>query len=464
MSARAASAPPGSSGASVAPSPTADHYAINIGDTVSPDHPSAGAGIISKPGEKETYAFSGRAGSIIYVKVGPCDGAAPAFDLRDPANNLVDGNLGCGDFGPVTLRNSGTYRIVASAEKGAAHYTFSLRPTTVDQYSIKIGDTVSPDHPSTGAGIIGQAGERQSYSFAARAGTIVYFKVGPCEGGPVSFDFLNPANNNIGGVYSCGDFGPVTLSSAGTYRLLAKADRGSSARYTVSLLATRFDQYSIKIGDTVSPDHPSPGAGVITELGQRQAYSFQGRAGDVVYLGLGPCEGASPSFDLLRPDGSVLEAQLATCHVDIGRQTLPVPGTYRIVASTDKAAVASRYGFYLLAVPPDEHFAVHLPLTVSPDVPARSAGHIRAKGAQQSFDFTANPGTVVHIESKCSCPNLAVRAASVGDNGRFGWFDLVNLKNDWKLPAGGSYAIQVRSNGYVGNYSFTASQSDPQRH
>jgi PAS fold len=62
------------------------------------------------------------------------------------------------------------------------------------------------------------------------------------------------------------------------------------------------------------------------------------------------------------------------------------------------------------------------------------------------------------------CPNLAVRATSVGDNSRFGYFDLNYLKGDWKLPAGGRYTVQVRSTGYTGNYSFTATQVVPQHH
>ena len=172
------------------------------------------------------------------------------------------------------------------------------------------------------------------------------------------------------------------------------ADRGSDARFTLSLLRARLDQYSIKIGDTISPDHPAKGAGVITELGQKQSYSFAGRVGEVLWFQLGPCEGAMPSFDLLAPNGNKLD--FAGCHPgvsrqDLGRQILPTTGQYRIVAGTDKSNVSSRYSFYVHEVPGDEHFSARLPLNVSPGAPSRTAGHIAAQGAQQFFDFTPVP-------------------------------------------------------------------------
>ena len=229
---------------------------------------------------------------------------------------------------------------------------------------------------------------------------------------------------------------------------------------------TSADHYFINIGDAVSPGHPAEGAGVIHALGQKQYYSFGGKAGELIYLGVGPCEGAQPNFDLFDPSNNLLANVIGNCHADIGRQKLPVTGTYSIITSTDKANINSRYDFFLHTIPPDQHFSVRLPLTVAPGSPALSAGRITAEGAQQFYDFSAPAGVTVHIEGKCvtaSCPNLAIRASGVADDSaRF--FDFNYLTNDWKLPAGGEYTIQVRSNGYVGPYSFTASAATPENH
>jgi hypothetical protein len=50
-----------------------------------------------------------------------------------------------------------------------------------------------------------------------------------------------------------------------------------------------------------------------------------------------------------------------------------------------------------------------------------------------------------------------------GDSSRLGFVDLMNMKQDWTLPAGADYTIQVRSNGYTGGYAFTASPAQAPR-
>jgi hypothetical protein len=117
----------------------------------------------------------------------------------------------------------------------------------------------------------------------------------------------------------------------------------------------------------------------------------------------------------------------------------------------------------LRSVPRDQHFAVRLPLTVSPDAPTRGAGRITAQGAEQFYDFTAPAGSRVSIEGKCSqpCPNLEIRVTTDGDTTLLGLLGLEHLNFDWRVPSGGQYAIEVRSTGYIGNYAFTASEAKP---
>jgi RHS repeat-associated protein len=334
-----------------------------------------------------------------------------------------------------------------------------IRPSTTDEFSIKIGESVSADRPAKGAGIISRATQKQSYSFAGRSGESLYVSVGPCHGAALSLELRKSDNTVIDGVNSCRDFGPLILPAAGTYKIVAAASGGT--RYSFSLRSAALNQFSIKIGDAISADHPT-GAGIIAQSGQRQSYSFDARAGEVVYLGIGPCEGAVPAFDLLLPDDHFLDGQIG-CH-DLGREVLPQTGQYRLVAKSDKEPV--RYGFFLHSVPADQHFIIRPPQTVSPDAPARGAGHITAQGAQQFYDFTATPGSKVLVEGKCGtpCPNLGIRVTSIGDTGSRGFLGLDHLNFDWRLPAGGQYTIQVRSDGYVGDYSFAASQAKATNH
>jgi hypothetical protein len=57
-----------------------------------------------------------------------------------------------------------------------------------------------------------------------------------------------------------------------------------------------------------------------------------------------------------------------------------------------------------------------------------------------------------------------IRATSVGDLSANFFFDLNSTNGDWTLPEGGKYMIEVRSNGYVGNYSFIATEAASHRH
>jgi hypothetical protein len=323
----------------------------------------------------------------------------------------------------------------------------------VDQYSINLGDTVSADRPAKAAGAILKAGQKQAYSFSAHAGDNIYVAVGPCSGGTPNFTLFKPDNGVLDGVGACRDFGPVTLPVTGTYRVVTGAN-SAPAHYGFSLRAAILNQFSIKVGDSISPDHPT-GAGIITQQGQRQSFGFAARAGDIVYVGIGPCDGGLFSFDLRTPQNRVLDA--ASCH-DIERQVLPESGTYQIVTKT--ALPPARYSFFIHEVPADQHFAVRFPITVSAESPGKGAGHITAQGAQQFYDFAAAPGSAVHIEGKCipACPNLEIRATSAGDNSRLGFLPLDHLNFDWKLSSGGKYTVQVRSVGYVGNYTFNVSQ------
>ena len=219
---------------------------------------------------------------------------------------------------------------------------------------------------------------------------------------------------------------------------------------------TSIGHYDLHIGDTISPDHPT-GAGIIMRGAQSQSYSFEGHAGQGVYLTIGPCEGSLFILDIFRPDNHRLDGQIG-CH-DVGRVMLPQTGTYRIVVRTEKDP--ARYTFTLHTVPADQHFTVQLPLAVSPGTPAVGAGKTDALGAQQFYEFDGVAGGKLHIVGKCSqpCQQLELRVSAQADTGDFGALSLWHLDYDWGLPPGGKYVIRIRSTGYVGNYSFTASEA-----
>ncbi|MBV9344427.1 MAG: hypothetical protein JOZ03_05485 [Gammaproteobacteria bacterium] len=423
-------------------------FAIRIGDSVSPGRPAAEAGMIGPQGGKQAYSFVGTQNAHVYLSATDCTGSAIRIDLQDPTGQSLGGRLGCGDVGPVALPRDATYRVVIRAEQ-AAHYGFSLSAAPFDRFEVGIGATVAPDHPP-GAGLIRAPGARQLFGFHADAGARVYVKVGPCEGEGVVFDLEDPSAHSLAGKIGCGDFGPVTLATAGTYQLQVRSDKPPN-RYTFSLLPAHVQRYAITVGDTVSPDHPASGAGVLSEIGQEQWYEFSGHAGEIVYLSSGGCDSGRTYLKLVNPDGTTLASNGGNCSVDAGRAVLPIAGRYHIVASRDASSVRSGYRFALIEVPGDRHFAVHLPFVASKDSPSSGAGLIPGPGAQHFYDFDAHPGSVVHLEGNCSCTGLRVRVVKAGDTGDLGYSELHS--QDWTLPEGGHYTVQVASFGYTGSYT-----------
>jgi hypothetical protein len=196
-----------------------DKFNINIGDSVSLDQPARGAGLLSHAGQTQVYSFSGHAGDSVYVAVGPCDGATPNFTLVKPDNSVLDWVAACHGLGPIKLPISGSYRIEARANTAPARYAFTLHAAALNQFAIKIGDAVSPDHPA-GAGVIKEPGQRQSYSFTARLGDITYLGIGPCDGTPPILDIFAPDNHRVDGQIGCHDLGRVVLPQNGSYRIV----------------------------------------------------------------------------------------------------------------------------------------------------------------------------------------------------------------------------------------------------
>jgi hypothetical protein len=159
-------------------------------------------------------------------------------------------SVGIGTNPAATPRTPGGSAAAANAP--ATNVPATQLPTP-DHYDIKIGDTVSTDHPAKGAGAILKTGQKQTYSFAAEAGDNIYVAVGPCSGTMPGFNLVKPDNGVLDGVGACRDFGPVTLPAAGTYRIVASAS--GTSRYTFSLRTAPLNQFPIKIDDSISPDH-----------------------------------------------------------------------------------------------------------------------------------------------------------------------------------------------------------------
>jgi len=171
---------------------------------------------IAVPGRAVAYTLEADAGQTIFFD--HVDNTEPtrrmAFTLLAP-----DGHTQVfksrSDFGPVTLEQSGTYKLVASPGdsrvSGFQFVVWELDPAQVNGGPLRLGQPVK-GHTSV-------PGQSVSYSLFANSGqTIALDQVEATE----ATEFTLTAPDGTSRVFRTrGDFGPVALNQSGTYTLVA---------------------------------------------------------------------------------------------------------------------------------------------------------------------------------------------------------------------------------------------------
>ena len=109
--------------------PVPDQFEIQIGDTISRDQPGEGAGFIEAPGAHDYYTFTASAGQTVVFRVleTPNTASSLYWRLEDEAENeLFNTCLDCGDQGPITFDQDGTYTIIVGSENNPGLGTYEL--------------------------------------------------------------------------------------------------------------------------------------------------------------------------------------------------------------------------------------------------------------------------------------------------------------------------------------------------
>ena len=274
------------------------------------------------PGKSSTSMAPGH----VSTSSGACWGPRAATSCR-PVHATTSAGRRCRWPAPTPSRSTRT-----GPPRGDYAFTLSaVPPATVS--SISIGADV------TGSISLG-IGEWHHYTFAGSAGQIVYLDgTGACI--DLQWRLLGPEGRNLVQAGACNDIGRQTLPVAGTYTIEVYSDGTATGDYAFTLSAVPpATVSSISIGADVT--------GSISRNGEWHHYTFAGSAGQIVYLdGTGAC--IDLQWRLLGPEGRNL-VQAGACN-DIGRQTLPVAGTYTIEVYSDGTATGD-YAFTLSAVPP----------------------------------------------------------------------------------------------------------------
>jgi hypothetical protein len=312
--------------------------------------------------------------------------------------------------------------------------------TTVEQveerFDAALGVPVEPGDPGPGAGEIDASGQVDVYAFDGQSGDDVFVDMlaingVTCGTGAVEDVELDYALEDPDGVAlvfggynfvplaGCLDGGPVRLPVDGRYELRVgplstDVPTDDTVTYSIAVLPARREEFELALDVPVEPGAPGQGAGEIGSPGQVDVYTFDGAAGDDVFVemlafdgvscGTGGMADTALAYELNAPDGAPLLAVQQTplvssgC-VDAGPIELPIDGRYELQVGA-LSTVTDATATYSIAVrsAPREEFEVALGVPVGPDVPGPGAGEIGSPGQVDVYSFDGAAGDYEFVD------------------------------------------------------------------
>ena len=434
--------------------PSAQSFAISVGDTVSNGVPAAGAGNIESVGSEDRYTLSvGSGGARVYAQ-GLTNGCGCSWSLRSSGGSYQYGfaQQGMSAVNPTWMA-PGTYVLtVSGGGVSTGTYSFTLWGVPDPQsFAISVGDSVSNGVPAAGAGNIESPGAQDRYTFTVGAGgqRISLLNDGGCNcywslrssSGSYQYGFVQQGVGFVG----------PTWMAAGTYVLTVSWAGVSTGTYSFTLSAgSAVQSFAIAVGDTVSDGAPASGAGNIESPGAQDRYTFTvGAGGQRIYLqNLGGC-----CYWSLRSSGGSYQYGFAQQGMgDVG-PTWMAAGTYVLTVSGSGAGMGT-YAFKLWAVPNPQSFAISVGDSVSNGVPAVGAGNIESVGAQDRYTFTVGAGGQrVYLQDLGGCCYWSLRSSGGSYQYGFAQQGMGDVGPTWM--AAGTYVLTVSTSGAnPGTYAF----------
>jgi len=216
------------------------------------------------------------------------------------------------------------------------------------------GKTVSVTVPTDVSGTLGVAGAADRYTFAGKAGAVLFLSSQACPSTPLHWSLVGPDGAPVPGTSSpgvCTAIGRVELPSDGQYTVVisAPADLAAAATYAIDIRTVAPDDgFTISVGDEVSFNHPKPGMGYLESAGIHHRYQFTAPASGVIELDSASVCGQDLSWTLTDASGRVVGSSLPQC-TSFGKMTLTPGAGYTItIAGADVTSLGvGQYGFTL---------------------------------------------------------------------------------------------------------------------
>ncbi len=436
----------------------AQTYPISIGTTVSVNVPSAGAGIISVPGEQDIYTFSATAGQTVSFDgiTNSQSSSYTAWRLTAPNNTTVFDQSMTSRNLPRVLAQAGTYTLTVYSYYGyTGTYGFKLWNAAAPQtFAVTVGDTISNGKPSAGAGNIEAIGSQDIYTFSATAGQVIHFDLLASTNSSIYWRLTSPTNSQIFDLSTNSDAGRRILTAAGTYTLTVYGTSNNTGTYSFKLRSGSAPQtFAINIGNTVSNGVPGVGAGNIETAGSEDAYTFNVTSGQKLYFEAMSDNPITLTWELHDPYDSISFKQSTL--TSYGSYTFYSSGTYTLYVYGSNGETGT-YGFKLWEVPAPQTFTINVGDVISKDIPAVGAGSLEAPGSEDVYTFALATQQTLYFDALAPL-TYSIYWQLTNSNSPYSYIFSDDLSSDagsYTLAAG-TYSLRVYSySNYRGNYSF----------
>ncbi|GBF86366.1 Ig-like domain-containing protein [Aphanothece sacrum] len=380
--------------------------ALNFGATVN--------GNLGEPGEQNIYTFTGTSGQRLFFDGLDSNSGISARLINPFGNNALFSTSTSSDSNPFTLTEAGTYQLRLTGNIGA----YNFRLLDLNSASNLAFDTVTN-------GTLNPGRETDLFEFTGTAGQRLFLDgLGTQSGG--SFIVYGPNNQLINSTNLTSDM-DITLTSDGTYFLLAAGSNNTSVSYSFEMVTPQTSTTAINLGETVN--------GNISERGELDIFTFTANAGQRLYF-----NGLDSNFttiaNLLSPTGNNAFFRTSTSS-DSSPFTLTEVGNYqlRITGNTGD------YSFRLLNLADAEVLTLDTTITRTLD-PKKQTDIFTFKGTANQRLFLDVLGDTSASYSIYEPNNQLITFKTIFDS-------------DFTLPTDGTYLLAVQGSSVETiNYSF----------
>lgn len=251
--------------------PPDQHFALEIGQTVTNGVPGPGAGNIEVGGAQDVYTFTGTAGQSLFfdhLHASASFGGNLRWEARAPSGQtLFSSYLSPGSsVGRRTLPETGTYTIrlsvIVNDPDIAGTYSFRILPIDDSGFNVRFGEAVADGAPGPGAGRIEAAGGQDLYVFNGVAGQVIQLQeiaAANAFAGWLRWELLNSANQRVAADFFTSDqTNAITLPADGKYTIKIDVGANNAAyvgAYSFKLWSEVYagaDRFGISPGNTLA--------------------------------------------------------------------------------------------------------------------------------------------------------------------------------------------------------------------